>query len=165
MDDELAAEVLEHDVPINGDLSRRVADDLRVVARKAHHLEVWVVAVAAALVVVTAAASTWNTFKIHDLATNNARGVDRIIDCTTEGQPCYVKQQAAQNLVIADALLQLNEEHIAIECILLTKPGGRVQKDIDDCRAKAKDQTEAARADLRRQLGVTTTTTTGPGHG
>jgi hypothetical protein len=164
MSDEFVAEAVEHhETPDNPDLSRQVATDLRTVARKAHHIELCIVIVTAALVLVAAAASGWNTYRIRALASQNKTGVDRIVDCTTQGHGCYEEQQARQSLVVADALLQLNEEHLAIECILLTLPARRTQSDIDACRAEAAKKTAAARADLRRRITDSVTTTT-PGN-
>lgn len=161
MNDELiAAAMAAHELPDNPDLSRQVAADLKNVAQKTQHIELCIVIVTALLIVVSAAASTWNIYRIRALASQNRTGVDRIVDCTTQGHTCYEEQQARGNTVVADALLQLNEEHLTIECILLLAPASRTRGDIGTCRAKAHQQTEAARQALQHQLNNPTTTTT-----
>lgn len=175
MGDDLDAEAVRADAPPhdcciedNGDLSRQVAAELRDVAAKAHWFGVSLVVVVAVLVSVAAVSASINTVQTRRLARENTIGVDRIVDCTTRGQPCYEEEQAKQSFVVADALLALNQEHIAIECVLLKVPPSRTQADIDDCRAKAAKQTIAAREKLLADVeaarqkavaGATTTTT------
>lgn len=134
LEDQAGAEVALDNEAVRSAAARMVADN-----RRARVVEVLLVLLAVLALVILGQ-------RISSLAQTNRRGVDRIVSCTTPGHPCYEESRARTDLLLTDALLRLNQEHLVIECILNELPERRTQATEDACRVEAAAETERLRA-------------------
>lgn len=139
---------------IDNGVVRTAAEDLRKVTRRAHYIEVALVAAAAAAVMLMA-------ITILAIGQTNKTGVDRIVSCTTPGEKCYEDQKAREDVLVADILAQLNEKHLVIECLLTRSAApapGQVQAGTSErqaifpaCVTEAQKATEEIRQEVARR--------------
>lgn len=122
--------------PEDSAVVRSTAEDVRRYTKIALNLQVALVAITAVVVVGIAVA-------LYFVARDNKRGVDRIVSCTTEGYECYEEQQARTNALVATFLVQLNQEHISLKCLLKVPPAPvRSSDDEAKCDQQAAEETD-----------------------
>lgn len=87
---------------------------------------------------------------VYRIQQENRRGVGRIVACTSPGYIC----KAESDLSVQKALVHIDNGHRIMVCILLIKPPGRDQADIDRCSAQAQRETNERLAEIDRQIEV-----------
>lgn len=132
--------------PIDNGIVRAVSEDLR----RANHRTNCVVVIIALLSGLVVAGAGFGLLRI---AQTNRTGVNRIVDCTTPGRGCYEDAKVRNDVVVADALISLNEEHLVIECLLRVQPVPDIRAmESVRCKKEAQEQTAKARDMLRAQI-------------
>lgn len=91
---------------------------------------------------------------VYNLAETNREGVHRIVDCTTQGHDCYEEQQSRTNQLVAQFIVQLQEGHLALECIINIPMQNRDAATLAACREKARVETERVLNELQTKFNA-----------
>lgn len=128
--------------PEDAAVVRNTAEDVRRYTKIA-------VSIQTALIALTAMVVCASGVALYFLARTNREGVERIISCTTKGYECYEEQQTQTNTLVATFLVQLNQEHLSLKCLLkVPPPPARDDEDVAKCDRIAEEETQRILADL-----------------